>query len=85
METRLICTDHIYQTPFARELKGLVGMAAKVRRIDEKKHRDLVEFRREAEEWLEVGGQKERKHNKGLALILNFNGADGLNCYHAKV
>ena len=39
-----------------RELKGLVGMAAKVRWIDEKKHGDLVEFRRGAEEWLEVGG-----------------------------
>ena len=33
-------------------------MAAKVRWIDEKKHGDLVEFRREAEEWLKVGGQK---------------------------
>lgn len=58
VETRLIYTDHIHQTSFVRELKGLIGIAAKVRWIDEKKHGDLVEFKREAEEWLKVGGQK---------------------------
>jgi len=61
VETRLICADYIHQTPFVWELKGLVGMAAKVRWIGEKKHGDLVEFRREVEEWLEVGGQKGRR------------------------
>ncbi|OCL12864.1 hypothetical protein AOQ84DRAFT_372697 [Glonium stellatum] len=57
---RPVYVDHVCRTPFAKDLKRLVRMAVKVSWIDENKHRDLVEFRKEAEEWLEVGGAKGR-------------------------